>query len=211
MQICQHFNFNSSFPCLYTTLIQKVFDLQQEDICSLKEAKEKGKNEELAVLVKGPRRASRARKMQLVREREKGKQMMAGNENAVASEHGLRICKPQGTFLHPNIYSSGSFSANSMSSATLSPHQLVLLPSPTSPLPLHPAFLWQSGQNQIQTQVHSAVILAQSEPLGRTNQTSFTYASPVCYQLTQTLFSFKRLTFCQFVISLVEKINASFF
>ncbi|XP_078168424.1 protein AMEIOTIC 1-like [Carex rostrata] len=178
------------------TTISTSFLAMKEEICSLKEEKEKRRPDELAMGFSEPSQANSASKMQFVQEKEKGKQAMAGNEvgeqKITEMKNGFKIDKPRGTFLQPSMASDSSYSSHFTSSATSTP-QLLLLPSPTSSLsPQCPAFFHQPLQNsqcknqtkaqaqaqKNQTQAQSQATLAQSQALCLAPQPSAGYLSP---------------------------------
>lgn len=97
----------------------------------------------------------------MVQEMVMAKQVAAGNEfgamEKIARKSAFRICQPEGTFLWPDMASTGvtSFSPHIVPSAASPPPQPVVLPSPTSPLPpLLPACFCQQ-QSDNNRRVHS--------------------------------------------------------
>lgn len=134
----------------------------------LKEENENRRKEELAKAVKETNLAGCSGEKHSVQEAEKCKKVVegdkAGTKEKTARKSGSRICRPEGTFLLPNMASAGGYSPHSMSL----PPQLILLPSPTSPLPPPlPAFFFQQqpdSQRQVQSisQTQSQAAVAQS-------------------------------------------------
>jgi hypothetical protein len=180
--------FNPNSPSLKTRAACYMF-LQQEEICLLKEENEKRRKEMLDMPVKKTSVAGFSGEKHTIEQKEKGKHVVASEKVGIMEEparkSSFRVCRPEGTFLWPNMASTGSYSSHSMSSATAQAHQLFVIPSPTSPLPpLLPAFFCQQqpdGCKQVQSfpQAQSHSVLAQSLGHGMARQLTARYPSEV--------------------------------
>jgi hypothetical protein len=164
--------------------------LQQEEICLLKEENEKRRKEMLVMLVKETSIAGLSGEKHTIIHKEKGKEVVAGDKVGImekpARKSGFRVCRPEGTFLWPNMASTGGYFPRSMSSATTLPQQLIMLPSPTSPLPPPlPTFFCQQQPDRLRrvqsfSQAQSQAVLAQSPGQGTVRRPIARYPPEVC-------------------------------
>jgi hypothetical protein len=178
----------------------------------LKEETEKTSANELAMVIKGPNRANLASELQFVQEKDKGNLALVYNEvdaeKKMASKNGARIFKPQVTCLQRNTATASCFPPRSTLSAMSVPPQLLLLPSPTSPLPPPcPAFFYQGLlDNQYQNQTQAR---AQCQSLHPAPQPSAGYhASPVCTTFPHSAYLIATFLLL-FVISFFVQASAS--
>lgn len=138
----------------------------------LKDENEKRRKEELVAIAKEVKETNLAYgcsgERHSVQETEKGKKVVEGDKAGTKEKTARKlggsspICRPEGTFILPNMASADGYSRHSMS---LPPDQLILLPSPTSPLPPprpRPAFFFQQ-QPDSHRQVQS-ISPTQSQP-----------------------------------------------
>lgn len=167
-----------------------VLYMQQEEI-SLLEENDKRRKEKLSMEVKETNIAGFSGDKHSMQNKENGKQAAMPDDEVGALEKtvrksAFRICQPEDTFLWPNMASAGGYSPCSESSAKSLPPQLIVLPSPTSPLaPPLPGFFYKQqpgNQRQVQSfcQTQSQAVLVQSPSLGMVHRPTAIHGSEVC-------------------------------